>query len=102
MKAQLYLLEDIEDNSSRKRSLDCLDQILSKIGQLKKPAESNISTIDSIKKDWELVDKYYEKNGCYDWVAIFDSGKPRHFARCVNSGRVKSAYYRFKKKNQAG
>ncbi|KAL7314697.1 hypothetical protein PS15m_006238 [Mucor circinelloides] len=65
VKAKLCLLEDVKDKKSRKRTLDCLDQVLAKVTQQKKKIDSGQSkdSNSSEVKDWLFVEEYHKEHG---------------------------------------
>lgn len=103
-RAKSYLLEDVLDESSRKRTLDCLDKVLVRINNpRKKPTGSVLSNNfnDFVIKDWQFVDKYYEDHGSLNWEAIFQLGKAKGlFGNYSKWTSAKAAYYRFQKQKQ--
>lgn len=102
--AKSYLLEDVLDASSRKRTLDSLNQVLLMISEpRKKPTGSVLpnSDSDSATKDWQFVDKYHNDHGLFNWETIFEFGKARElFGNYSKWTSVKSAYYRYQKQKQ--
>lgn len=94
-----YLLEDDQDDSSRKRAVECLYQVLTKINEpRKKPTESVLS---NNTKDWQFVDKHYEDRGFLSWEALFKLGKlNERFGNYSKWSSAKAAYNRYKKQNQ--
>lgn len=72
-KAKSFLLEDDQDGSSKKRAVDCLDQVLSKINEPRKKQTG--PTFSKNDEDWKFVEKYYEDHGSLNWEAIFNLGK---------------------------
>ncbi|GAA5813007.1 hypothetical protein MFLAVUS_006473 [Mucor flavus] len=93
------LLEDHQGGSSKKRAVDCLDQVLTKINQPQKKATGSI--LSNNDEDWKFVEKYYEDHGSLNWEAIFKLGKlNERFGNYSKWTSAKAAYYRFKKQNQ--
>ncbi|GAA5806288.1 hypothetical protein HPULCUR_011819 [Helicostylum pulchrum] len=69
----------------------------------KKPTGSVLSNNDndSVIKDWQFVDNYYEDHGSFNWEIIFKLGKAKElFGSYSKWTSAKSAYYRFKKQKQ--
>lgn len=103
VKAKLCLLEDVKDKKSRKRTLDCLDQVLAKVTQQKKKIDSGQSKdLESSEvKDWLFVKEYHKEHGDFDWKMIFDLGKEKSlFSRYSSSNSTKAAFYKYEKSKQ--
>ncbi|KAG2215405.1 hypothetical protein INT45_010425 [Circinella minor] len=80
-KAKRYLLEDVSNPNSRNRTLDCLDNILLKINELKINPTRSIppnSADDSVIKDWDIVDKYYRDHEAKELVVEANQGDYHH------------------------
>lgn len=105
--AKQFLLEDVQDMESRKRTLDCLDQALLYIDtHLPKKHNSIANSSSSMdqddpnkNKDWTFVERHQQNHGALDWKAIFEIGKQKGLFNNYGTWKsVKAAYYRAKAK----
>ncbi|CAO0799427.1 unnamed protein product [Mucor circinelloides] len=90
VKTKLCLLEDVKDKNSRKRTLDCLDQVLAKVTQRKKKIDSGQSkdSDSSEVKEWLFVEEYNKEHGDFNWKTIFDLGKEKELFSRYSSSTV--------------
>lgn len=90
-KAKSYLLEDDQDGISKKRAVDCLNHVLTKINEPRKNPTGHL--LSNNDKDWQFVDKYYEDHGSLNWEAIFKLGKLNElFGNYSKGTSVKAAF----------
>ncbi|KAI9004022.1 hypothetical protein CLU79DRAFT_378396 [Phycomyces nitens] len=89
-RARSYLLEDVLDPTWRKRTLDCLNQVLLKINETnKEPAVSMPnSSSDSTIKDWQFVDKYHNDHGGFNWETVFELVEQDNYLATIRDGLV--------------
>ncbi|KAI8394269.1 uncharacterized protein BYT42DRAFT_488958 [Radiomyces spectabilis] len=102
-RARTALCEDVSDVSLRKRTIDCLDQILIIINDQQEPSATALpnNTNNSRTKDWQFVEKCLNDHGSCNWESIFQLGKTKGlFKSYAKWTSAKSAYYRQKKQKQ--
>ncbi|KAG0182594.1 hypothetical protein DFQ28_002765 [Apophysomyces sp. BC1034] len=105
--AKQTLMEDIQDEISRKRTIDCLDYGMQFIDELRRTHKISPSSADAtlqptaksvarvhgqrVNRDWQIVDAYREEKGKdMDWNKWL-------FKNYTKMDSAKAAYFRTKK-----
>ncbi|KAG0182697.1 hypothetical protein DFQ29_002827 [Apophysomyces sp. BC1021] len=105
--ARQTLIEDVPEEASRKRTIECLDDGMIFIEELRtkyrissSPTEiTTATTSEQGNQNWQFIDAYRNENGTdMDWNQCFEAGKQKGlFKKYAKYQSVKSAYFRAKK-----
>lgn len=97
-RAMSFLLEDVPEPNSQKRTRDCLQDGLNLIEELhtKYRASSSPSVRIPANNDWQFIDNYKKEHGTkMNWTTCYEAGKNIGlFSKYTSLKSVQAAYYR--------